>query len=396
MSFLRFGLVTCAMLAGSNARAQVTSTEWASSKVTPPPTSPEAAAVSTAEPPQSGQPRTSKPLALAGSVVPGLVVHGAGSWLSGDNETARTLLVAEGVGLGLTGGALAGLALTGAARDWSGLFISTAIVGMGLFTLTFAADVYRTATPTGFGKHPGSVPWMTTEVGLVFIENPRLKYGPLARSSATLRWDRWSLAAATYQAPSALHSLTRVEAGFRMWGATVGRRPANTGGSHVTAVLGYEDSRYRRASYLTQGGEVRLTARVDSERLLPAVRGAFFDGELGYARRRTGYELFDTAVYDSLLLGGFAFGAYHGDPTTNGGETRLYYNHRHDGYVAGLLMSGLGSGTIGHFGLETTHFFNPTWGLRAHAEIGSAAVIGLHLVARAWSSASGDLGLVRF
>src|SRR5690606_15324323 len=159
-----------------------------------------------------------------------------------------------------------------------------------------------------------SVPWMTTEVGLVLIDNPRLQYGPLTRSSAALRWERWSLTAATYQAPTAVHSLTRVEAGFRMWGATVGRRQANTGGSHVTAVLGYEDSRYRRASYLTQGGELRLTARVDSEHVLPRVHGAFFDGELGYARRRTRYDLFDTAVYDSLLLGGFAFGAYHGDP----------------------------------------------------------------------------------
>jgi hypothetical protein len=340
--------------------------------------------------------RVPRPLAIAGSVVPGLIVHGAGSWLSSDADTAQSLLIAEGVGLGLTGGALTGLALTGAARDWSGLFISSAIVGMGLFTLSFAADVYRAATPTGFGRHPGSVPWMTTEVGLLWLNNPRLDYGPLVQTSATLRWDRLSVALTAGRAPEALHSLTRLEAGYRLWGAPTGRRAAATGGSHLTALFGYENSAYGQAAYATHGGELRVAGRIDSERVLPAVRGAFFEGELGYARRQTSYELFDTAVYDSLLLGGFAFGAYHGDPTTSGGETRIYYDHRHDGYVAGLLMSGLGSGTIGHFGLETTHFFSPTWGVRAHAEIGAAAVFGLHLVARAWSAGGGDVGLVRF
>jgi hypothetical protein len=325
-----------------------------------------------------------------------LVVHGAGSWLSGDTETGQQLLIAEGVGLGLTGGSLVGLALTGAARNWSGLFISTAIVGMGLFTLSSLTDVYRTAAPLGFGAHPGSVPWMTTEVGVQWLNSPRVDYGPLVQSSATLRWGRWSAALTANQAPQALHSLKRLDTGFRLWGAPTGRHHSPTGGSHVTALLGFEDSHYRQASYETRGGEVRVTARIDAEHVLPHVHGAFFDGELGYARRQTSYELFDTAVYDSLLLGGFAFGAYHGDPTTSGGETRLYYNHRHDGYVAGLLMPGLGSGTIGHFGVETTHFFSPTWGLRVHAEAGSAVVLGLHLIARAWSAAGGDVGLVRF
>lgn len=341
-------------------------------------------------------PLVPKPVAITGSIMPGLVVHGAGSFLSGDTETAQSLLIAEGIGLGLTGGSLVGLALTGAARQWSGVFISAAVVGMGLFSLSFVTDVYHTAAPLGFGRHPGSLPWMTTEVGVLFIDNPRLDYGPLAQTNVALRWDRWSAALSAGQAPAALHSLTRLEAGFRMWGAPTGRRGSATGGSHLTALLGYEKSNYRQLSYATTAGDVRIMGRIDSEHVLPRVHGAFFEGELGYARRDTSYELFYTAVSDSLLLGGFAFGAYHGDPTTNGGETRLYYDHRHDGYTAGMLVTGLGSGTIGHFGIETKHFFSPTWGLRAHAEIGAAAVLGVHLVARAWPSDAADVGLVRF
>lgn len=399
MSLSRLSVVACLALAALCERQAYAQSSPAAlvraNETVVNPTAPSAAEHSTAaRAPESAS--VARPLAIAGSIVPGLLLHGAGSWLSGDTETAKPLLIAEGVGIGLTGGALAGLALTGAARNWSGLFISTAIVGMGLFTLSFATDVYHTAAPLGFGQHPGSVPWMTTEVGLLWIDNPRLDYGPLAQTSATLRWGRWSAALTANQAPQALHSLTRLEAGFRMWGAPTGRRTSATGGSHLTALLGYEYSSYRQQAYATASGDVRITGRIDSEHVLPHVRGAFFEGELGYARRETGYARFYTAVSDSVLLGGFAFGAYHGDPTTSGGETRLYYDHRHDGYVSGLLMTGLGSGTIGHFGLETTHFFSPTWGLRAHAEIGAAAVLGVHLVARAWSGDAGDLGLVRF
>lgn len=373
-----------------------TSTIAAPAKPATKPPQAQPAAPSAIEESGPAEPRVPKPLAVAGGITAGLVVHGAGSWLTGDDETAQSLLIAEGVGLGLTGGSLVGLALTGAARQWSGVFISAAVVGMGLFSLSFATDVYHTAAPLGFGHNPGSLPWMTTEIGLLWIDNPRLDYGPLAQTSVALRWNRWSAALSAGQAPEALHSLTRLEAGFRMWGAPTGRRASATGGSHLTALLGYEKSSYRKLSYTTTAGEVRITGRVDSEQVLPRVRGAFFEGELGYARRDTSYELFYTAVSDSLLLGGFAFGAYHGDPTTSGGETRLYYDHRHDGYTAGLLMTGLGSGTIGHFGLETKHFFSPTWGVRAHAEIGAATVLGLHLVARAWPSDVNDVGLVRF
>ena len=346
--------------------------------------------------PKPRTPIVSRPIAVAGSVVPGMLVHGTGSWLTGDSETGKTLLLAEGIGFGLTAGSITGLALTGAARDYAGLFISTAIVGMGLFTLSFFADVYHTAVPHPFGQHPGSVPWMTTEVGLLWIDNPRLRLGPVVVTSTTLRWDRWSASLLANQAPAALHSSMRLEAGYRLLGAPTGRGIAPTGGSHLTAHLAFEDSRYRQASYLTRGAELRLTTRVDSEDALPNVAGAFFEGELGYARRRTRYEIFDTSVGDSLLLGGFGFGVYHGDPTTCGGETRIYYDHRHDGYAAGLLMAGLGSGTIGHFGVESTHFFSPTWGIRTNAEIGAAAVFGVHLVARAWSGSGADAGSVRF
>jgi hypothetical protein len=56
---------------------------------------------------------------------------------------------------------------------------------------------------------------------------------------------------------------------------------------------------------------------------------------------------------------------------------RAYYDHRHDGFAAGLLTPGLGSGVIGHFGLDGVYYLSRYWGLRAEAQIGAAAVAGL-------------------
>jgi hypothetical protein len=336
-----------------------------------------------------------KPLALVGSVVPGLVLHGTGSWLRGDSETATRLLIAEGAGLGLTAGSLVGLALTGAARDWAGLFISTAILGAGAFGMSFLADVYHSAAPGGFGEHPGGLPWGSSEVGVLWINDPRIEYGPVVRSRGALRTGQWSAEVTLDTAAQALHRRLRIENSFRLWGASAERLVFPTGGSHLTAFIAVETSTFGQRDYTTNGAEVRLAVRFDSEQLLPSVRGAFFEWDLGYAGRRTLYAATRNTLDDSLLLGGFGFGAYHGDPTTRGGETRLYYNHRHDGLVGGLLQSGLGSGTIGYFGVETSHFFNPTWGLRLSADIGAAAVVGLHLVGRAWSTGTG-MGFISF
>lgn len=345
--------------------------------------------------PEKPEARVAYPAAVVGSVLPGLLVHGSGSWLSGDNETARRLLIAEGVGIGLTGGSLVGLAVTGAARDWAGLFISTAIVGVGAFGLSFLADVYHTALPSGLGEHPGGLPWGSSEVGVLWINDPRINYGPVVQSRGVLRSGQWTSGFVLSHAPEAFHQRIRIENGFRLWGSSAERLTFRTGGSHATVFVAVENTTFGKANYTTNAAEARLSLRLDSEQLLPSVRGAFFEWEAGYSGRRTKYGNTGNTLDDSLLLGGFGFGIYHGDPTTRGGETRLFYDHRHDGYVGGLLQSGLGSGTIGSFGVEASHFFNPTWGLRFRAEIGAAAVLGLHVVGRAWSTGN-NVGFLQF
>lgn len=360
----------------------VSSTAWSDDKA---PTSSDPPA---AEP--APAPRVSQPLAIAGSVIPGIVVHGAGSWLSGDDDTAKRLLLLEAGGLTLTAGSLGALALTGAARHWVGLLASTAVLGAGAFSISLLGDVYRTAAPKGFGRHPGALPWGKSSVGVLWVTNPQFDLGPVVESGGELLTGRWIGSVILGHAPEALHSRLRMENGYRFWGAAAQRVGSKWGGSHSTLSLAYEDTRFGKEGFSSSGPEIRWWGRADSEQLAPKIRGAFVDWELGYAGKVTTYHPSDATSRETLLLAGFAFGAYHGDPTTVGGETRLYYSHRHDGYTGGLLQAGLGSGVIGKFGLESQHFMSPTWGVRMVTEVGSAWTLGLYVVLRAWSDSSGE------
>ncbi|MCA9546843.1 MAG: hypothetical protein KC613_20700, partial [Myxococcales bacterium] len=83
---------------------------------------------------------------------------------------------------------------------------------------------------------------------------------------------------------------------------------------------------------------------------------------------------------ESLLLAGFAFGLYLGHARDGFGEVALYYDHRHDGYVGGAKLRGLGSGTPGHFGLRTRLRVWGPWGVDLHGEVGATWLGGGSLV----------------
>jgi hypothetical protein len=60
----------------------------------------------------------------------------------------------------------------------------------------------------------------------------------------------------------------------------------------------------------------------------------------------------------------------------------LYYDHRHDGFAAGLKLGGLASGIAGHFGVEGRAYLTDRWGIAAEAAAGSAYVTGFSLLFR--------------
>jgi hypothetical protein len=311
--------------------------------------------------------------------VPGVLIHGSGAWLQGRNQTTNRLLLMEGTGVGLA--LLGGVTLftTGAARRVVGPAALTAMTGVNLFALSLLASVYASAAPrAGLGVPRTELALLESSLGYLYVYDPQFSFHHFVTVALDARLGPWHLAADSAVAPLQGNARWKLLAGYRFLGPKGPREPAASDGSYLELQLGFGDHRYDEEEIVSRVAELELDARVDSQRYLPDVRGAFFQLGAGLAKQWLLYDLPgpDESDDTSLLLAHFGFGAYLGDPSMQGGEVELYYDHRHDGFAAGLKMTGLGSGVAGHFGLRGRYAITPEWALSALTEIGSAWTLG--------------------
>ena len=123
--------------------------------------------------------------------------------------------------------------------------------------------------------------------------------------------------------------------------------------------------------------EAAISGRLALERVAPTLQGAFVEGTFGTAFGAHRYFDVETES-DNMLLLRVGFGFFIGD----GGSWLLYYDHRHDGYAAGLKIPGIGSGVLGHAGMLLQYYVSQEWGFALRAESGSAHVLGASLLFR--------------
>lgn len=333
-------------------------------------------------PPEPSAPSAGRrALAVAGSVFPGAIVHGTGHYILGRPRTGTLLLVTQGIGvLALVGGFTA-LALTGANRDLVGPTIGVAIGGGALFSVSWLADVYGAAVPeTARGASPRSAPFLLAEVGYRYIHDVAFRYRSFAALGVDARYDSFRLSPSAWRALDDDNGRYRLLGGYRLLGPTPSRTSAS--GSFVDVELAATYHAYDSDGFDVTTGEGFASSRLDLADVDPALRGSFAELGFGWALQSIDYG--SARDENPVLLGRFAFGAYVGDPTASGGEIRGYYDHRHDDFVAGLKVSGLGSGALGHFGLDTRWFVDDRWGVSLELQAGSAVLFGASLVMRQW------------
>jgi len=175
----------------------------------------------------------------------------------------------------------------------------------------------------------------------------------------------------------------RVESQYRLAGNVDDPRPSDI--SFLDATLGFVHQRHRPDHFTRSSAELSLDGRYDLRRLGPSLRGAFVELGAGYALARVDYDLQGLKAPSDLehvLLGRIGFGITLRGASKPGSEALLYYDHRHDDYAAGLKVTGLGSGVIGHFGLTTRWFFSSSVGVALDGQVGSAFLGGASLIFR--------------
>jgi hypothetical protein len=348
---------------------------------------PKEPASSSSAPDEPAPPTTGERALAAGAVVvPGALVHGAGHFVTGESKTARRLLLAEGVGLGMILGGGSVLALTGASRYLAGPAAGLAVGGFGLFLGSFAADAYGVLSPDAdaAGRRRRTAAGAESELGYLALSGPHVDEPGYVLQRVSLRAGSFRVTPSALFSTRGTSARYRVEGAYRFLGATPSASGHGTS-DHLDVVVGAFHHR-EPADYVARSSmELQLDTRYDLGHVGPTLRGAFFDFSIGYAAAHIDYDVNGVAVpgdFDSALLGRFGFGAILRGAAYRGSEASLYYDHRHDDLVGGFVMRGLGSGAAGRFGFDARWYFTPNVGVSLHGEVGSAWLGGASLLFR--------------
>ncbi|HEY5936798.1 MAG TPA: hypothetical protein VIU61_19250 [Kofleriaceae bacterium] len=293
-------------------------------------------------------------IAVAAAVIPGIFVRGLGSWIVGETRTAKRLLAtaAIGVGAGAIGGAPIGL---GGGSPYTTPGLPLVIVGGGLALTTWIADIAVAAGLERPGVARAVAPW-SVELGTSWLHDA-YRERALIRAAGTYELSRFGFGASTFVDPEGDSITVDGEIRVRILdrdGMRLGAR---------TLIRRHRDD-LDRVTLVT--GEAEAVTRIELSRLDPVLAGQFVDLGLGLGIEHARYPNGESGN-SSLLLGGFAWGAFIG----NKGEVRLFYDHRRDS-LAGGLAAWRAAGFVGSFGAALDFAVARNWSVRGELEVGNA------------------------
>jgi hypothetical protein len=314
---------------------------------------------------------------------PGFFVHGSGAFVARDRRAAKRLALAGAAGLVLFVGGGSVVALSGASRRLMAPILPLVTMGAGVFFVSWLADIY--AATTG-GRDVSAAQWIspvTAELGYRYVYDPQFAYRNFSYGAVDLRADRLRVTPSAWLALDDANQRLRVDSAYRFYGRTPSRSASDGSYFDISHALTWH--RHPEQSFSVWTLEGRLDGRLDLARWGKSLSGSFAEGQVG-----AGLEFYDFATpgarvsndVSGLLLARFGFGVYFGDDADRTGEAQLYYDHRHDDYAAGLGVSGIGGGFLGHFGLVGHYYLSRDWGLSLLGEVGSAYLGGISVLYR--------------
>lgn len=326
-------------------------------------------------------------LPVAAALVPGVILHGAGHFAAGDRQVARRLFALEGIGLGLFAAGGVPLLVTGASRHYSGPTVAFLVSGIGVFGLSWLADIYGSAAGDSRAGapptiSPGSLVPLELSAGYGYVYDPRFDYRQFGVFGATARIGPLRLAPSAWIAVDDDNQRLRQEATWRVAGAGTSRPTGDGSTVEVTAALTHH--RYPGEKFAVSTGETSLGGRLDMARVGDSLAGSFAELSLGVGLEVINYYA-DRAGADlgELLFVRFGYGLVVGRPGGFHGEVSLYYDHRRDTFAGGVSPGGgPGSGFAGLFGAGLALHLGGRWGVRALVEQGAARVAHVALTAR--------------
>jgi hypothetical protein len=320
-------------------------------------------------------PEAGSPLAIAASLVPGVLLHGSGHFALGEHATARRLLISQGVGLGALAVGMGLMGAVGGSEKLAPLYVVPAVGGATVFLGTWLVDAVGAAS----GGAGLAEPWAPSgrlylAAGYAGLYDSRLDLPHNLSLSASWYGERWWSSASALVHPDGLrYAGIGNRLGYRLW------RPDDPV-DELSAVLWIGHQRFDGARFSVTTAELYADGRVNLGRLGPTLRNGWFRFRLGAGLDAYGYDSVDGRDLLPVLVVGAGFGFQ----VHRSVGFELIYMQKKNELPGGIVGSGGPDGFLGMVELSGRVRLHEGWSLLPGLRIGAGLMPSLAVEARAW------------
>jgi hypothetical protein len=317
--------------------------------------------------PETPEISTTRRLAAIGaSLVPGVLVHGSGSYVLHEKRAAKKLAVAGFIGLGALalGGATVGI--TGGSPYVVIWGVPLIIAGAGLTFPTWFADIWYAAGGPRVRGEPHTASAWSLDLGTTYVHDAFRERG-LIRGAGRIELGRIELGAGALVDPEGRANTFEGSGRVRVYGAPArGETVTDATNVFVRTSLRRHVDHEDNVAIATLDADAGI--RLDLRRIDRILDGNFLEVSLGMGVERVTYAD-DVHDYDTLFLGRFAWGLYLGARS----ELAVFYDHRRDSLAGGIAAS-RAAGFVGSVGTSLDLRLGGPFAFAGELEIGSAWV----------------------
>jgi len=319
------------------------------------------------------EPRPGSLLAGGVALVPGLLIHGSGHFALGERQSACRLLATQGAGLAGVIGGIGLLSAVGASEKLAVLYVPLTVGGLGLFGVSFLADVVGAVHGRRPWPEPVVPPGITVRAGYVGLFGSKHSFRHLGELGVEWRAERLVLDGQATLHPQGDFGEYRCLAGWRLWApsgdpvtrlslvAELARQGFHTEGFAVTTVRALGELRWNLGDFL------------------PTMQNAWLLGRLG-----GGFDSLDfagtSADDDGLpfLVAELGLGLMATDRV----EAELAYRHRKGELPGGMAIGDGMAGFAGMLELRGRVAVGRRWALVPGVRLGTGVMPWLSLESR--------------
>jgi hypothetical protein len=310
------------------------------------------------------EPRRGSLLAVGASVVPGILVHGAGHFVLGERKAAYRLFAIEGVGLAGIVGGMGVLASVGGSEKLAPLYVPLVVGGLGLFGASFLGDAAGAAHGARPWPEPRLVDGLTLRTGYVGLFDSKHTFGHMGALSGEWRDGRLVLEGGATLHPRGNYRQYRGLAGWRVWA------PAGERVTRLTLFGEVARQAFPGEGFSITTGRAFGELRQNLGAFVPTLQNTWLLGRLGWGIDSLDYT--GAAAADALQF--LVAETGYGLMATEHVEVELVYRQRKGELPGGLILSDGLAGFAGILELRGRVIGGGRWALAPGVKLGTGVM----------------------